>query len=282
MCRWFFVSDLHGLSSRYNKLIDRIRKEIPAAVFMGGDMLPSGMYKRFEKKPFQGDFIREFLQTVFSDLRRKLGREYPRIFMIMGNNDPRILEPGLEEGEKQGLWEYLQGRQAVFAEHEVFGYSFVNPTPFLLKDWEKHDVSRDLPKESIAPEAGIFTAERRGEGTQTTIAEDLESLAAGKNLSQAIFLFHAPPYGTNLDQAPGAERGRRARAVGSLAIRGFIERHQPLLTLHGHIHESAILSGSWRDQIGSTTMFSAAHAGAELALVRIDLKDVPAAKRELI
>jgi len=70
--------------------------------------------------------------------------------------------------------------------------------------------------------------------------------------------------------------------VGSIAIQRFITERQPLLTLHGHIHESARLTGSWRDRIGRTHMFSAAHDGPELALVRFDLNDLENATRELI
>ena len=70
--------------------------------------------------------------------------------------------------------------------------------------------------------------------------------------------------------------------VGSIAIRRFIEERQPLVTLHGHVHESARLTGSWRDRIGRTHLFSAAHDGPELALVRFDLEDPASATRELI
>ena len=58
--------------------------------------------------------------------------------------------------------------------------------------------------------------------------------------------------------------------VGSIAVRRLIEQKQPLITLHGHIHESAKRMGSWRDKIGETHLFSAAHHGPELALVRFD------------
>jgi Icc-related predicted phosphoesterase len=70
--------------------------------------------------------------------------------------------------------------------------------------------------------------------------------------------------------------------VGSIAIRRFIETRQPLVTLHGHIHESARLTGSWRQQIGRTWALSAAHDGAELALVRFDPREPANATRELI
>lgn len=64
---------------------------------------------------------------------------------------------------------------------------------------------------------------------------------------RAIFNFHAPPYGTGLDLAvkvdadlkPVVSGGQvQMDSAGSRAVRAVIERHQPALTLHGHIHES--------------------------------------------
>jgi Icc-related predicted phosphoesterase len=101
-----------------------------------------------------------------------------------------------------------------------------------------------------------------------------------------VVLFHAPPHETSLDRA--ALDGQIVEHVpldvhvGSIAIRRFIEERQPLVTLHGHVHESARLSGAWRDRIGRTHVFSAAHDGPELALVRFDLEDPASATRELI
>jgi Icc-related predicted phosphoesterase len=61
---------------------------------------------------------------------------------------------------------------------------------------------------------------------------------------RAIFNFHAPPYNSNLDSAPKLDADMRYVAggqalvpVGSTAVRGAIEAHGPLLSLHGHIHE---------------------------------------------
>jgi Icc-related predicted phosphoesterase len=101
-----------------------------------------------------------------------------------------------------------------------------------------------------------------------------------------VCLFHAPPYDTGLDRA--ALDGRMVDHapldvhVGSVAIRRLIEERQPLVTLHGHIHESARLTGTWREQIGRTHCFSAAHDGPELALVRFDPADPAQATRTLI
>jgi Icc-related predicted phosphoesterase len=70
--------------------------------------------------------------------------------------------------------------------------------------------------------------------------------------------------------------------IGSVAIRRFIESRQPLLTLHGHVHESARLTSAWRQRIGRTLCLSAAHDGPELALVRFDLDEPDGASRELV
>jgi Icc-related predicted phosphoesterase len=63
--------------------------------------------------------------------------------------------------------------------------------------------------------------------------------------SRAIFNLHCPPYKSGLDEAPAIDAdlkllhgGRALRPVGSTAVRTAIEKHQPLLSLHGHIHES--------------------------------------------
>ena len=65
-------------------------------------------------------------------------------------------------------------------------------------------------------------------------------------------------------------------------VRRFVESRQPLLTLHGHVHESARLTGRWRDKIGQTHMFTAAHDGPELALVQFDPDELENAERDLL
>jgi uncharacterized protein len=61
---------------------------------------------------------------------------------------------------------------------------------------------------------------------------------------QTIFSLHCPPYGSGLDEAHELDQhmrlkhaGRAPVPVGSRAVREAIERHQPTLSLHGHIHE---------------------------------------------
>ena len=169
----------------------------------------------------------------------------------------------------------------------MYGYCYVPPTPFLLKDWERYDVSRYVDPGCVSPEEGWRSvAVEPSEVRYATIEADLKALAGEAEMDRAVFLFHSPPYQTKLDRA--ALDGKKIDHVpvdvhvGSVAVRRFIEARQPLLTLHGHIHEAPRLTGSWRDRIGRTHMFTGGHDGPELALIRFDLEDVAGARRELL
>ncbi|HET9718785.1 MAG TPA: hypothetical protein VFP55_01775, partial [Solirubrobacteraceae bacterium] len=65
--------------------------------------------------------------------------------------------------------------------------------------------------------------------------------------SRAIFMIHVPPYDSGLDTAPILDENLRPTIsagdvlrgpVGSTAVRQIIEEYQPVLSIHGHIHES--------------------------------------------
>lgn len=287
MTRCFFVSDLHGRTDRYQKLSAAIAAERPSAAFLGGDLLPAGPLPGPTAEGGHYDFVNAYLVPEFSKLRQSLGSAYPRVMVILGNDDPRVEEPAILDAAAQGIWEYVHVRQAALGRFRVYGYACVPPTPFLLKDWERYDVSRHVDVGQVSPEEGRRTVPAaENEIKHATIQDDLEKLAGSDSLDDAVWLFHAPPYGTHLDRA--ALDGRTVDHVpldvhvGSIAIRRFIESRQPLVTLHGHVHESARLTGSWMDRIDRTICLSAAHDGPELALVRFDLEDPAAATRELM
>lgn len=279
----FFVSDLHGKIDRFKKLFNIIETERPEIVFLGGDILPgfqpSGLMTE--------DFINDYLLKQLSDLRDKLEESYPRIFTILGNDDGRYSEETLIRASDEGLLEYSHNRRKQFGRWTIYGYSYVPPTPFRLKDWERYDVSRYTDPGCVSPEDGAHSFPiSPDEVRYSNIKKDLDKLTAEENLRDTIFLFHAPPYSSYLDRA--ALDGQMVDHVpldlhvGSIAIQRFIETRQPHLTLHGHIHESARITGSWRDRIGRTVMISAAHDGPELALVRFYLEDPGSAVRELL
>ena len=85
--------------------------------------------------------------------------------------------------------------------------------------------------------------------TEEQLEQMIEEVAVNlKNPFQAVFNLHVPPFDTNLDIAPELDEtltpklsltgGFKMIPVGSKAVRKAIEKYQPLVSLHGHIHES--------------------------------------------
>jgi uncharacterized protein len=84
------------------------------------------------------------------------------------------------------------------------------------------------------------------------LGEMIDALAERvPDMSRAIFNLHVPPYDSDLDIAPQLDEtftpvfkgGKPVLIpVGSTAVRAAIERYQPLLGIHGHIHESKAMA----------------------------------------
>jgi Icc-related predicted phosphoesterase len=242
--RCLFASDLHGHVDRWEKLLAETEARRPDAVLVGGDLLPGGA--SLAGPP---DFLRSWLGPRLEALRERMASSYPQIFAIFGNDDPRSFEPSLGALEAAGLLRHAHGRRLPLGAHSVYGYACVPPTPFALKDWERYDVSRYVDPGCVSPE----------EGRRSVAVLDRADLD-----------------GREIDHVPVDPH------VGSIAIRRFLEARQPLVSLHGHVHESARLTGAWQARLGRTVCLSAAHDGPELALVRFDLEDPGAAVRELL
>jgi uncharacterized protein len=101
--------------------------------------------------------------------------------------------------------------------HELASSGWSNPTP-----WDTH---REEPEEALLQRIEAVVSQVR-------------------NPENAIFSLHPPPYGSGLDEAPEltkdmrlAYAGQSLISVGSQAVLKVIEKYQPLLGLHGHIHE---------------------------------------------
>jgi len=276
----YFVSDLHGKIDRYEKLFDLLKNSPPDILLMGGDLLPHGIHRSLES-----DFVQAYLYERFKKLQDQLQQDYPKVLIILGNDDPRTEEQSFSELEKTGVWDYLHYRFIELFEYSFCGYSYVPPTPFMLKDWERFDISHQANPGCIPPDKGVRTVNPGDDFDRITIQQDLEKLCGDKDLSQCIFLFHSPPYNTYLDRA-GLD-GQTIDGipldvhVGSKAIKKLIEERQPLITLHGHIHESSKRTGHWKQQIGKTWAFNASWAGPELSVVQFEMENPVEAKRIL-
>lgn len=86
------------------------------------------------------------------------------------------------------------------------------------------------------------------EESEDELYERLDALAQQvRDPRRAVFMIHVPPHDSGLDTAPILDQNLRPTIsagdvlrgpVGSSAVRKLIERYQPLLAIHGHIHES--------------------------------------------
>jgi len=282
----FFVSDLHGKMSRYEALFKVIKMEKPDFVFLGGDLLPHVSTNKGKDRIEEVDFIRDFLFRKFRLLKEKMDCAYPEVFMIPGNDDQKILFEATAEGEKADLWRNLHNHCVVIGKYRFYGYACVPPTPFLIKDWDRYDISKEIEAGCIAPSDGYHSLPLDHDMEIDTIHHELEVLTKEDNMECGVFLFHSPPYQTALDKAAlyhGIDsKEPQVINAGSKAIRGFINDRQPYITMHGHIHESARISGQWKQSLGRTVSFTAAHDGPELSVIQFELQDPRSATRRLI
>jgi Icc-related predicted phosphoesterase len=270
--RLFFTTDIHGSERCFRKLLNAAQAYRADALVLGGDitgklLVPlvtepdgrvsasffgqtrwasgaaevealeawlrqAGSYTvrltRGEKEQIDADpgavadlFRRAVTETVrgwIALARERLEARGIPLFLSAGNDD----EPYVDE--VLGSAEYVQapeGRVVCLPDgREMISVGYANITPF--------DSPRELPEEEL---------ERR----MTDLADQLH------DPERAVFNFHCPPHGTTLDLAPKLDADLRPMlngadvmmaAAGSVATRRTIERYQPIVGLHGHIHES--------------------------------------------
>lgn len=235
-----FSADLHGNKEFYKRLLKKAEEKNANAIIIGGDLCDRNGNTIPERIQNQKNFLENFMVPLFKDFKQK--NKNKEVYAIMGNDDFRVNLEILENAEKNRILHSIHKKSVKLnKDSSIAGYSFVNPTPFRLKDWEKPDFEENkMPAQLFAEEV------RSAEKENGTIKNDLENLKKLSNPKKTIYVIHAPPYNTKLDIITTSQH------VGSKAVRGFIEKEQPLLTLHGHIHESPQMSGSWRDKIDET------------------------------
>jgi len=248
-----YTSDLHGEIHLYQELLSLAASTSSEIVVMGGDLLPSfPPTKRYEDMaPNQKTFIDQFLSSFFE---RILDTTFvQQIFLISGNWD--LSYSYLFKGSMENVIDLNQRSYLLKNGYELIGYPFVPPTPFRPKDFEKMD-DREAPWPPQKNPSYILASGQTDQLTsidpylylreRETIEEDLDRLPKTLDPKRTVYIMHSPPFGTRLDFIQGG------KSAGSRSIKAFIERNQPLLTLHGHIHESPELSGAYIDRIGKS------------------------------
>ena len=169
-----------------------------------------------------GSIDRRFTAEMISTLDRWLdmadgklrGGEIPCI--VNGGNDDTFDIDAVVEASP--CVTFAEGKLVDLDGFSLVSMGYTNPTPW--------DTFREAPEEDL----------------RKRIDDVVQQIP---DMGRAIFNFHAPPYGTGLDDAPALDANLRPmhggvvmKAVGSTAVRDAIVDNQPMLSIHGHIHES--------------------------------------------
>jgi len=251
--KFLYTSDLHGEIDLYQELLALAISSSAEIIALGGDLLPSfPPTKRYEDMvPNQKTFIDQVLSPLFKRITKTASVQ--QVFLIPGNWD--LGYSYLFKKPTEGIIDLNQRSYRLKNGYELMGYAFVPPTPFRPKDFEKMDDpeaawppqknpsyirASDQTDQLISVDPYLYLRQRE------TIREDLNRLPKPMDHKRTIYIMHSPPFGTRLDFIQGGE------SAGSRSIKTFIEKNQPLLTLHGHIHESPELSRTYFDRIGET------------------------------
>lgn len=173
---------------------------------------PAALEERFTKEI--GTRVEQWMTLA---AERMEGSGVP-IYCIPGNDDPYAIDAILE---RSSYIQDVNGRVADMpGELQVIGSGKSNPTP-----WH-------TPREVADAEFG----------DEITRLSD-----SARDPRRTVFLIHCPPYASGLDTAPLLDATLRPKVtggdlqrgpVGSTGVRQAIQEFQPLLSLHGHIHES--------------------------------------------
>lgn len=266
----FFATDIHGSEKCWKKIVNSGNFYEVDIIILGGDITGKGIQviSEIKKGLWQTDFLGESIKVnqqddldhllnrirtagfypyiitpdyleeisaseelrtkIFQELvtdsinnwvalaEKKLNGTGRKIIVTAGNDDPLFINE-LFNGSPVIV---MAERKVVSLDefHEMINEGYSNPTP-----WNTH---RELDEDTLYKE----------------IEKQANQIIDMKN---AIFNLHAPPYNSKLDEAPllddnliPIDGGRTYGPVGSVAVRKAIETFQPLLSLHGHIHES--------------------------------------------
>lgn len=167
------------------------------------------------------------LETWISFAEERLKGSTIKCFVTPGNDDRFEMDAILE---KCSVLTNPEGKVVYIDEyHEMASTGFSNMTP-----WK---CPRDITEEELQKKIDDMCSQVR-------------------EMDTCIFNFHVPPINTKLDDAPKLDENLKVVAImgnpimapaGSSAVRNAIQRYQPLLGLHGHIHESKNV-----DTIGKT------------------------------
>jgi len=245
-----YVTDLHGDKNKYEKMLKIAVDENVNVIVNGGDMLP----KQCDRRKEQSLFIKEYLQDYFARLNTH-GIKY---LAMLGNDDLLSVDKSFDEvcNEFGNIYNIAQNKVKI-NDYEFIGMNYILDHPFGCKDRvvmeDNYIFQKQLMSQAkISNDSGFGTIENWIEYATTQLPkmrEILNKLPKPDNFIKAVYVMHMPPAGLKLGQLSFQDMD-----IGSTDIYNFIKEKQPLLTLHGHIHESPdTQTGKWINSIKKTT-----------------------------
>jgi Icc-related predicted phosphoesterase len=242
-----FCSDLHGITWKYERILHEAKALNVDMVINGGDMLTfKGNLLRQDK------FITGFLDDYFSNV------ESSELYYVcqLGNDDCIIFDDLFQETcNKYAYIINLAQKKFQIKDYgyEFIGMNWVTDLPFGLKDRARMDnrdfkLPKQIGKQYISSPNGWIKIEDWASYIKNlpTIEDEMNQLIKPDNMKKAIYIIHIPPNNLGLDVCYDG------REVGSIAVYEFLKRNQPLISFHGHIHESPDVSGTWKSKLGKT------------------------------
>ncbi len=271
---FLYVTDLHGNRQKYERTLALAVEAGAWLVVNGGDMSPHGRTHGDQER-----FLAEFLDPHFAAYQAAGIRH----FGFPANDDLRAHDLQFDAiCSRYPLVENIAGRKIPAGPYEFIGFNLVTDFPFRLKDRARMDDGAFAFPAQFG--AGILSRPggwdeipdwKAYARTLPTIEEELAALPVPDDPGKSVYVIHGPPAGLGLDVVRGGQR------VGSNATTRFIGKTQPLLTLHGHIHESPEESGVWKATIGKTVCIQPGQSVSGLSVVVGDLEKMRFERRVL-
>jgi len=270
--RVFFVSDLHGSEKCFRKFINAAKFYKADTLILGGDITGKVLVPIVEKN--DGTFSLSLFGKETTATKDSLG-EYQKMLRDAGQycfiaTEAQMTELTADKTKVEKIFcecmlSVLSGWVSLASERlrgtEVKCYiSPGNDDRFEIDGILKDDGPTVINPENRVVEIGDYEMITLGFANPTPwrsprevpddeLGQMIESLAGQLEApGRSIFNLHVPPHGTEIDRAPAVDEEFRyvkqgvgavkMISAGSAAVRSSIEKHQPLVGLHGHIHES--------------------------------------------
>ena len=266
--RVFFATDIHGSEVCWRKFLNAAAFYKADLVILGGDvtgkvMVPITDHHGHWEVVLAGEKRRIDTREELADVERQIRNRgsYPAIMTPDELTWMQGQEHAIDERFSQEMTRSLD-RWLDMADGKLKG----GEVPCVLNGgnddiWEIDDIIESSPCVSFGEgkllDLDGFHLVSMGwtnptpwdtfrEAPEEELAAKIEQVAGlVPDMERAIFNFHAPPHGTGLDEAPALDDqlrpmhgGAVMKPVGSTAVREAILSHQPMLSVHGHIHES--------------------------------------------